>query len=55
MKRLRIPLDPNDAVALVGLIALTIGAGLIYVPAAFVVVGSLLLIYAVLATRGSNP
>ncbi len=51
----RIHIDPNDAVAIIGLIALTIGAGLIYLPAAFIVVGSLLLIYAVLVTRGSNP
>jgi hypothetical protein len=41
----------NDALAVVALALLTLGAGLIYTPLAFIVSGALLLIYAVMASR----
>ena len=40
--------DQNTLLALVGLAALAVGLALIYVPAAFAVVGGLLIIYAIL-------
>jgi hypothetical protein len=40
--------DPNTALALVGLAALAFGIGLVFLPAAFVVVGGLLLVYSIL-------
>lgn len=41
-------IDQNTAFALVGLVAMAAGLALIFLPAAFVVVGGLLLIYAFL-------
>lgn len=52
MHRLK-PVDPIDLVALLGLFLLAFGAGLVFLPAAFVVVGGLLLLYAVMASRGA--
>jgi hypothetical protein len=52
MHRLR-PVDPIDLVALIGLAALALGVALVYYPAAFIVVGGLLLLYAVMASRGT--
>lgn len=50
-------LDQNTTLALIGLIALAIGAALIFLPAAFVVVGGLLILYAILPdqTPGGPP
>lgn len=48
----RWPLDHNSTLALFGLIAMAIGLGLIFLPAAFVAVGVLLIIYAVMPDRG---
>lgn len=50
----RVALDPNTALALAGLVALAIGLALIYPPAAFVVVGVLLIAYAVLPDRSTG-
>lgn len=52
MKRLTV--DPNTALALAGLIALAIGVALIFPPAAFVVVGALLILYAILPDRSTG-
>jgi hypothetical protein len=41
-------LDQNTVLALIGLAALAVGLALIYLPAAFVVVGGLLIVYAIL-------
>lgn len=43
--------DQNTALALVGLGALAVGLALIYLPAAFVVIGGLLIAYAILPDR----
>lgn len=52
MNRLRIPLTPIDAIAIVGLACLAVGAGVLIAPAAaLVVVGAALLLYAVMASR----
>lgn len=48
----RIVIDPLDLAAIVGLALLALGLGMVYLPAAFVVVGAFLILYAVLATRG---
>lgn len=40
--------DQNTALAVIGLASLAVGAALISLPAAFVVVGALLLVYAIL-------
>lgn len=50
----RIRIAATDAIALVGLVLLTIGAGLAYLPLGFVVPGVLLLLYAVAASRGEE-
>lgn len=50
----RVTLDPNTALALIGLAVLAIGLALVFPPAAFVVVGTLLIVYAVLPDRGSG-
>jgi hypothetical protein len=50
MKRLP-AIDPMDVLALVALAAVAIGVGMVYVPAAFVVVGVVLLAYVYLTTR----
>lgn len=46
-----IRLDPTDIVAAIGLALLTAGAGMVFIPAAFIVCGGLLLLYAVGASR----
>ena len=51
----RIRLATTDAIALAGLGLLTIGAGLIYLPLAFVVPGAALLLWAIAASRGEEP
>lgn len=51
MNRLHFPLDPIDAIALIGLAILAVGVALISIPAALIVVGAALLAYAILATR----
>jgi hypothetical protein len=51
MKRLHIRFDPTDIVAAVGLGLLTAGAGMVFIPAAFITCGVLLLAYAVAASR----
>lgn len=43
--------DPLDILALLGLAVLTVGVGMVFVPAALVVLGSLVLVYAILASR----
>lgn len=43
--------DPIDVVALVSVAVLAVGAAMVYVPAAFIVVGLLGLAYAVAASR----
>lgn len=50
MKRLAV--TPDTAIALIGLALLGIGTALVYLPLTFVVVGGLLLIYAILPDRG---
>lgn len=50
-----IDLSVTDAVAVVGFAVLVIGVALIFVPAAFVVAGALLLLYAVAASRTEAP
>lgn len=54
----RVAIDPNTILALVGLAVLAIGLALVFLPSAFVVVGGLLILYAVLpdrSTGGPNP
>jgi hypothetical protein len=52
----RLPrVDSIDVVAITGLACLAAGLALVYVPAAFVVVGAFLLLYAVLAQRSGGP
>ncbi len=51
-------IDQNTAIALTGLVALAIGLALFYLPAAFVVVGGLLILYAIIPdqkTPGGPP
>lgn len=50
-------IDQNTALALIGLIALAIGLALVYLPVALVVVGGLLILYAILPdqTPGGPP
>lgn len=50
----RVSVDSNTVLALAGLIALALGLALIYPPAAFVVVGSLLIVYAILPDRSAG-
>lgn len=52
MKRPNI--DANTALALLGLTALAVGLGLIFLPAAFVAVGVLLIVYAVMPDRSGG-
>lgn len=49
--------DANTILALVGLAVLSVGLALVFLPAAFVVAGGLLIIYAVLPDRsnGASP
>lgn len=57
MKRIG-SVDPIDVLAVIALALVAIGVAMIYVPAAFIVVGALLLLYAALATRtteGAKP
>lgn len=49
MNRLRI--EPTDAIAFVALVLLTVGAGLAWLPAGFLVPGALLLVYSIAASR----
>lgn len=58
MNRVRLPIEPNDLLAVLGLVMLGVGAALIYLPAGLLIVGSLLILYVYLATRpsgGPNP
>lgn len=55
MKRVAPALDPLDVVACLGVLIVTIGVGMVFVPAALVVLGSLLLVYAILASRSAPP
>jgi hypothetical protein len=48
----RLQVATLDIVALVGLVLVTIGAGMAWLPAAFLVSGALLLLYAIAASRG---
>lgn len=50
----RLTFDPIDIIALVGLVTLAGGVALVSIPVALIVVGALLLIYAILATRGTT-
>ena len=47
MKRRMAAFDSRDLLALLGLLLLGTGAGLVYLPAALIVVGALLLVLAV--------
>lgn len=49
-----ISIDPIDAVALASVAVVAVGAAMVYVPAAFIVVGALGLAYAVAASRGGE-
>jgi hypothetical protein len=49
----RLNIAPVDLLALIGLAVLAIGVGAVFIPAAFIVVGASLLIYAVMASRGA--
>lgn len=52
MNRIRLPLDTVDIIAVIGLACLAVGVGILIAPAAaLVVVGAVLLLYAVLASR----
>lgn len=53
MKRLQI--DQNTGLALVGITSLAIGLALVFIPAAFVAVGILLITYAILPDHASTP
>jgi hypothetical protein len=44
-------IDPTDLTAVLGLAILACGVALVSVPAALIVVGALILLYAVLASR----
>lgn len=50
----RVAVDTNTALALAGIIVLAIGLALVYLPAAFVAVGVLLILYAVLPDRSTG-
>ena len=50
----RLPIDSNTALALTGLATLAVGLALVYPPAAFVAVGALLIVYAVLPDHGGK-
>lgn len=51
----RLTLDPLDLLAIVAVLLLTLGAGMIYLPAAPLVLGALLLAYAIFASRTEAP
>jgi len=46
--------DVNALLALLGLVALAIGLGMVFLPAAFVAVGVLLIVYAVAPDRSTT-
>ncbi len=49
-------IDLNTALAVIGLVALAIGVALIFLPAAFIVTGALLILYAILPDqKGATP
>lgn len=49
-------IDPLDLLAVLGLAVLATGVGLVFIPAALIVIGAALLAYAILATRsGDTP
>lgn len=52
MKRLAV--DQNTALAIAGLVVLAIGLALIFLPAAFVAVGVLLIVYAILPDQSKG-
>ncbi len=54
LRRVADQIDPVDALAVLGVAVLALGAAMIYVPAAFIVVGGLALLYAIAASR-SKP
>ena len=51
----KIRISAVDAIAIAGVVLLTIGAALVYLPLGFVVPGALLLLYAIAASRGEAP
>jgi hypothetical protein len=53
VKRLQ-GVDPNTALALAGLAVFAIGLALVYLPAAFIAVGLLLILYAILPDRSTG-
>lgn len=55
MRRIAPAVDPLDVLALLGVAILTIGVGMVFIPAALVVLGALLLVYAILASRSPAP
>lgn len=55
MRELLKQIDPIDILALTSVAVLTIGAAMIFVPAAFLLAGGLGLIYAIAASRSETP
>lgn len=54
LRRIADQIDPVDVVAVVGVVLLAVGIAMIFVPATFIVVGGLAVLYAVAASR-SKP
>lgn len=51
----RLDFDTNEAFAFVGFVALVVGVALVFLPAALIVAGALLILYAILPDRGGPP
>ena len=52
---MKVHLDPTDVVAAIGLGLLTAGTAMVFIPAAFIVCGVLLLAYAIASSRSETP
>jgi len=53
LKRVAGQFDPVDVMAVAGVTVLAVGVAMVFVPAAFMVVGALAVLYAVAASRGT--
>lgn len=54
LRRVADQIDPFDAMAVAGVAVLTVGVAMIFVPAAFIVIGGLSMLYAIAASRGKS-